>query len=173
MTSAAPGTTASPNDAPSQRSWETYAAWLWLIGLVQFCVAMLVVEMAYGCGNFGGCYNELTNPIGRLGSGGLSGTAAYFTYQGAEHAWPYSQLWPVFNYSFFVFGAFLFTGIILLQSAFPQNGASRVSLVLLGVAGLAAAGVGVVPEDTLLSAHSASAEPGVDRGRSTPSPPAC
>jgi hypothetical protein len=58
--------------------WESYGAWLWPIGIVQFFVAMLLVELAYGCANFGGCYNALTNPIGDPGSGGFSGNPAYF-----------------------------------------------------------------------------------------------
>jgi|GEM_PF-248753 len=157
MVSVASEAKGPPDNARSPRMWESYGAWLWLIGIVQFFVAMLLVELAYGCANFGGCYNALTNPIGDLGSGGFSGNPAYFIDGGVQHAWPYSQLWPVFDYSIFVLGAFLVAGVLLLQGAFPRKGASRVSLAFLGMTGLGAAGVGVVPEDTLLAAHSAFA----------------
>ncbi|MFZ0699498.1 MAG: DUF998 domain-containing protein [Thermoplasmata archaeon] len=142
-----------PEEARAQRTWERYGAWLWLIGVLQFVVAMIVVQLAYGCANFGGCYNALTSPISNLGSGGFAGNPAYYIYQGTQLAWPYSQLWPVFNYSIFVLGAFLFAGIFLLQSTFPKTGVSTASLVILAVAGLGAAGVGVIPEDTLFAGH--------------------
>lgn len=144
---------ANPPESTTQRTWERYGAWLWLIGIVQFAVVMLVVEIAFGCGNFGGCYSPWTNPISDLGSGGFVGTPSYFTYQGLQHPWPYSQLWPLFDYSIFVFGAFLYAGVFLLQSAFPRTRTARASLGLVGLAALAAAGVGVIPEDTLLDVH--------------------
>lgn len=139
------------------RTWERYGAWLWLIGAVQFVFAMLMVEFAYGCANAGGCYNAFANPISDLGSAGFAGSPSFFTYQGFQYPWPYSPLWPLFDYSVFVLGALLFTGLFFLQSMFPRSKVSRAAMFLVGLAALATAGVGVIPEDTLLAAHSAFA----------------
>ena len=148
--------TAAPG-APAESAWATYGAWLWLIGIVQFAVALFVVQAAYGCANHGGCYNVFTDPISNLGSGGFLGNPPTFPYQGVAYPWPFSYLWPVFNYSIFALGTFLFAGALLMFRAFPRSRLAEVGLGVLALSGLSAAGVGVVPEDTLLAVHSAFA----------------
>jgi hypothetical membrane protein len=125
----------------------------WLAGTVAFVLAMIIVELAYGCSNFGGCYNPLTNPISDLGSGGFLGNPAY-PYSGSQIPWPTSPLWPLFNYAIVALGALLVAGAFRLNGAFPSSNWTRVSLVIFAVAGFGAAGVGIVPEDTILAVHS-------------------
>ncbi len=148
-----PPSPAAAPEVPIESVWETYGAWLWLIGIVQFAVTLFVVQAAYGCANHGGCYNLLTDPISNLGSGGFLGSPPTFSYGGVAYPWPFSYLWPVFNYSIFVLGTFLFAGALLSFRAFPRTTLAAVGIGILALSGLAAAGVGVVPEDTLLAAH--------------------
>ncbi len=127
---------------------------LWLAGAVEFVVAMVIVELAYGCANQLGCYNPLTDPISNLGSGGFAGNPWYYVFNGNQIPWPTSPLWPLFNFAIMVLGALLVAGVFRLTNAFPSSKWARSSLVVFAVAGFGGAGVGIVPEDTILSVHS-------------------
>lgn len=122
---------------------------LWLIGTLQFVVAMVITELGFGCSNVGGCYNPWTNPISDLGSAGFAGSPA--------SSWPTSPFWPLFNYSIVVFGALLVVAVFRLTRAFPPSKWTTLGLSIFGLAGFGAAGVGVVAEDTILAVHSAFA----------------
>jgi hypothetical membrane protein len=112
-----------------------YGGVVFLVAAIQFVIAMLVVQYAYPCTN-GVCYNPGTNPISDLGN-----TVT-------------SAIWPVFNYSIVLFGALMLLGIFMASKAFRKGMLSRIGLVILAIAVLAGAGVGVVPENTILAIHS-------------------
>ncbi len=129
-------------------------AWIWLLGLVGFVVAMAVSPLGYPCTNFGGCYNLGTNPISDFGSAGyMTGTPGTMPYLGVNPPWPVATLWPLFNFAIVLFGVGLFTGAFFVYRAFPRGRGTALGTALLGIAGLGAAGVGIVPEDTLLAVH--------------------
>lgn len=131
---------------------------LWLFGATQFIVAMIVVQAAYGCSNYGGCYNDGTSPISNLGSAGVpNGNPSNITSHGVTVPWPTSPLWYVFNYSIVLLGACLLAGALWLSDFFPKGKLGTLALALFGIAGMGGAGVGVVPEDTILAIHSISA----------------
>ncbi len=107
-------------------------------GVVQLAVVMLLAQLYYPCGQHG-CYNIFTNPISDFGN-----TAT-------------SALWPLFNYSLALFGIMTIAGAFLAARAFSRIPACRLGLVLIVASALGAVGVGVVPENTILTIHSASA----------------
>ena len=141
-----------------KRSMTRKAGMLWLVGTVQFILVMIIAQLAYSCSNYGGCYNALSNPISNLGSAGMAnGNPAYFTYLGQHIAWPTSSLWFVFNYSIVLFGVLIIAGLFLVGYAFREGLAKSIWMVVLGLVALGVMGVGIFPEDTLLSIHSLSA----------------
>jgi hypothetical membrane protein len=99
------------------------------VGVVQFVVANLVVQMHYPG------YSVLTNYISDLGNTATS---------------PWHE---VFNLSLSLLGAFGFVGVLLVWSAFPRGGSRVAGLSLLLVASLAAIVVGQVPENVNASVH--------------------
>lgn len=131
------------SDTAKQRR---YGGLVFVIAVVQFIAVMLIVEAAYPCltipqssvasGVVPVCYNPLTNPISDLGN-----TVT-------------SPLWPLFDYSIVLFGALIVLGIFLVRGAFKRGIASLSGLVILGVSAMGSAGVGVVPENTILAIHS-------------------
>jgi hypothetical protein len=143
------GSRAGPDEDQSR-----VGAALWLAGSVEFVVAMIVVELGYGCGNIGGCYNPLTDPISNLGSAGFAGNPSYYVSNGMQIPWPTSPLWPLFNFSIMVLGALLVAGVFRLTNAFSSSPWARVSLGVFVLAGFGGAGVGIVAEDAILSLHS-------------------
>ncbi len=127
---------------------------LWLLAAIQFIISMAVVQMAYGCANYGGCYNILSNPISNLGSSGISnGNPSHFTYLSSSIAWPTSPLWFIFNLSIATFGLLLVSGVFLAQGLFRKGVWNNAWSILFGAAGIGALGVGLFPEDLLLSLH--------------------
>lgn len=125
-----------------------YSGVIFIVAVVQFVIVMLVAQAAYPCiaitavkGMPGGifCYNPLTNPISDLGNTSTS------------------PLWPLFNYSIMLLGALLLAGVFLVSGAFGRGRIGLAGLALLAVSALGSAGVGVVPENTILAVHSAFA----------------
>lgn len=111
-----------------------YGALLILAGVIQFIAVMAIAQAAYPCTAH--CYNILTNPISDLGN-----TAT-------------SPLWPLFNYSLEVFGAFVIAGILLMRGAFRRSLERQIGILLIVVSSLGAMGVGVVSENVILRIHS-------------------
>ncbi|HTZ61797.1 MAG TPA: DUF998 domain-containing protein [Thermoplasmata archaeon] len=99
------------------------------IGVVQFSVAMAVVQAAYPG------YSDLQNYISDLGN-----TAT-------------SPWHPVFNVSIMILGALAFVGILLAWDGFPGGGTRAPALGLLLVASVAAILVGVFPENVNPTVH--------------------
>ncbi len=134
------------------------AGLIWLFATAQFIIAMAITQMAYGCANYGGCYNLLSNPISNLGSSGIqNGNPPYFTYQGSRISWPSSPLWFIFNFSLALFGLLLVCGMFLAEELFRKGAWHSVWSILFAAAGIGAMGVGLFPEDLLLSLHGVSA----------------
>lgn len=134
------------------------AGMIWLFATVQFMISMAIAQMAYGCANYGGCYNLLSNPISNLGSSGIqNGNPPYFTYQGSRIPWPTSPLWFLFNFSLALFGLLLVSGMFLADELFRKGTWHNAWSILLAAAGIGAMGVGLFPEDLLLSLHGISA----------------
>lgn len=130
------------------------AGLIWLFATVQFIASMAAAQIAYGCANYGGCYNILSNPISNLGSSGIAnGNPPYFTYHGSRISWPTSPLWFIFNISIAVFGLLLVSAMLLAQGLFRKGAWNNAWSILFAAAGIGAMGVGVFPEDLLLSLH--------------------
>ena len=119
---------ASPGPTHVDRSVR-WGAVLIGVGVVQFVVAMAVVQTRYAG------YSLLTNYVSDLGN-----TAT-------------SPLHAVFNLSIIVLGILAFLGIGLAWSGFPRGGARAVGLLLLLLASVAAVLVGVFPENVNPPVH--------------------
>jgi hypothetical membrane protein len=104
-------------------------AWMIGVGVIQFVVAMGVVQLRYPG------YSLLTNYISDLGN-----TAT-------------SPLHLVFNASIIVLGVLAFVGILAAWGGFPAGGARLVGLGLLLIASIAAILVGLFPENVNPTVH--------------------
>ena len=111
-----------------------YGALLLLVGALQFLVCMAIVQAYYPCTT--SCYNMLTNAISDLGNTNTS------------------AIWPLFGYSLAMFGAIGLSGIVLSYRVLVRNRAGLIGIALLVLGVFGAVGVGVVPENTILSLHS-------------------
>jgi hypothetical membrane protein len=109
-----------------------HGAALWALAAAQFLVVMIAVEDEYPG------YSVVHNYISDLGNTALS---------------PWHD---AFNGSVIVLGLLVVFGAILVQTAFPPRGTSRVGLALAAIAGLGAIGVGVFPENVNGTAHGAA-----------------
>ncbi len=111
------------------------AGCLMFFATFQFILMMVLAQVAFPCVG-GSCYNLLTNPISDLGNTSVS------------------PLWPIFNFSIVIFGACLFAAALLAAGVFRRSQLTDLGLFAIAVAGGGAAGVGVVPENTVLAIHS-------------------
>jgi hypothetical membrane protein len=109
------------------------AGWLFVAGILLFFVAMIIAQAFYPCTS--SCYNIATNPISDLGN--------TFT----------SPLWSLFNYSLILFGTLFFAGIIVMFDYLPKGLTGRIGTFFLLLSAFGAAGVGTVPENTILHIH--------------------
>ena len=114
---------------PSSHRTVTVGAALIGLGVVQFTVAMALVQLAYPG------YSDAANYISDLGN-----TAA--------SPWHW-----VFNVSIILLGVLAFFGILLGWSGFPPGAARGVGLLLLLVASIGAILVGVFPENVNPTVH--------------------
>jgi len=121
-----------------------HGAILWVVGVLQFVGAMIVVQLAW------------SNPSYSLTQNYISDLGAIHCGSFASHS-VCSPLHDVFNASIIALGLLLILGVLLLPTAFPNRSSRRVGLGLLVVAGIGAIGVGLSPEDYNLTIHSASA----------------
>ncbi|HTT73232.1 MAG TPA: DUF998 domain-containing protein [Thermoplasmata archaeon] len=106
-----------------------FGAWAIGVGVVQFVVAMAVVQSRYPG------YSLLTNYISDLGN----------TATSPWHA--------VFNGSIMLLGALAFVGILAAWGGFPAGGSRLAGLGLLLLASLSAILVGVFPENVNPTVH--------------------
>ncbi|MGA8709629.1 MAG: DUF998 domain-containing protein [Thermoplasmata archaeon] len=118
-------------------------ALLWIVGVVQFFVAMVVVQLAWTTP-----YSLTQNYLSDLGN------TACGPYGGRYVC---SPLYYVFNDSIIVLGVLLLIGAVWIRSALPPKFTSKAGLFVLCLAGAGAAGVGFLPENVDITVHSASA----------------
>jgi hypothetical membrane protein len=120
-----------------------HGAILWIVGVVQFIVAMGVTQYGYGSS-----YSLTQNYISDLG-------ANICTTIGGRYVCSPWHL--VFDVSIVIFGLLLLVGVILVRTGFPPRGTRTVGLGLLALASIGAVGVGLSPETYNLTIHSLSA----------------
>jgi len=122
-----------------------HGALLWVLGVLEFVVAMGVTQAGYT----GTSYSLTGNYISDLG-------AAHCEIL-RSNVYVCSPWHDVFNVSIVVFGALVILGTLLLRTAFRPRGVRTLGLLLLLVAGAGSIGVGLSPEDVNLTVHSLSA----------------
>ncbi len=122
-----------------------HGAILWIVGVVEFVVGMIITQLGYT----GTSYSLTGNYISDLGA----------AHCGIYHGDIYvcSPWHDVFNVSIVLMGVLLIIGTLLLWSAFRPRAARTIGLLLLIIAGVGAIGVGLSPEDVNLTVHTASA----------------
>lgn len=135
---------ATPPASPLLPREVRHGAYLWVLGVVQFLLAMVVVQLAWTHP-----YSLTQNYISDLGntSCGLNAKGVYIC----------SPLYYVFNDSIIALGVLLIIGAVWVRHVFPPRALSKLGVVLFVVAGIGAAGVGFFPENVDLSVHSISA----------------
>jgi hypothetical membrane protein len=121
-----------------------HAAALWLLGSLQFIVAMIVVQLAW------------------TGHPGYSLSANYISDLGNTHCGPWpsatspdlcSPWHDVFNGSVIVLGILVILGVLLVRTGFPPRRTSAFGRLLIAVAGIGPIGVGVFPENVNGTVH--------------------
>jgi hypothetical membrane protein len=120
-----------------------HGAILWIVGVLEFVVGMIVTQIGYGSS-----YSLSQNYISDLGAVNCA------TFAGRYVCSPWHE---VFNVSIVLLGLLLIVGTILIRTGFPSRSTRTVGLGLLVIAGIGAIGVGLSPEDVNLTVHSLSA----------------
>lgn len=133
-------TSAAPDSPRVSRTVRLGGA-LWIVGAIQFVVAMIVVQLAWTTP-----YNILTNAVSDLGA-----VSCHENPMGTSYVC--SPLHVVFNGSIIAFGIVVAVGAIAVFPLFSRNRAALAGTILLIVAGGGAAIVGIFPEDTVGAAH--------------------
>jgi hypothetical membrane protein len=121
-----------------------HGAILYIVGVLQFLVGMIVTQLLYGPPT----YNLLSNYISDLGAYNCG------VWGGRQICSPGHE---IFNVSIILLGILLIIGTVLIRTAFPARGSRTVGLGLLVISGFGAMGVGLSPEDYNLTIHSLSA----------------
>jgi hypothetical membrane protein len=120
-----------------------HGAILWIVGVVQFIVGMIVTQLGWTTP-----YSLTQNYISDLGAAHCGELAGRYVC---------SPWHLVFDTSIVILGILLIFGAILVRTAFPPRSTRTVGLGLLVVAGIGAIGVGLSPEDVNLKVHTVSA----------------
>ena len=120
-----------------------HGAILWIVGVVEFVLGMIVTQVGYGSS-----YSLSQNYISDLGANTCGEIAGRYVC---------SPWHDVFNASIVIFGVLMVLGVILVRTGFPARGTRTVGLGLLVLAGFGAMGVGFSPETYNLTVHTLSA----------------
>ena len=141
----------SPGAAPTRlgplvRRSVHHGALLWFVGVFQFLLVMIAVQLAWNVP-----YSLSSNAISDLGNTGCG------PWPDATSAVVCSPWHLAFDLSAVVFGACVILGVVLAKSAFPPRRSSLVGLGLFAVSGLGTVGVGAFPENVNLAAHTSIA----------------
>lgn len=120
-----------------------HGAILWLVGVLQFIVAMAVAQLMYGPPS----YSLSQNVISDLGNTQCG------HWPSATSPVVCSPGYLVFDGSIVVMGVLLILGVLLIPTAFPARSSRRIGLGLLVVAGIGSIGVGLSPENVNGTAH--------------------
>ncbi|MEM0129105.1 MAG: DUF998 domain-containing protein [Thermoplasmata archaeon] len=127
-----------------------YGAVAWIVGVVQFVIAMGVTQAGYGPP----AYSLTGNYISDLGAA----HCGYWHGGGSFPGFYVCSPWHVvFNVSIIGMGILLAAGTVLVYSAFRPGVARVVWFVLFLVAAAGSIGVGLFPEDVNITAHGLSA----------------
>ncbi len=124
-----------------------HGAALWVVGVVQFVVAMAVAQLAYGPPTYSLTQNYISD-LGAIHCASFPLSSSHYVC---------SPGYLVFDASAVALGTLLILGALLLPTAFPARASRRLGLGLFVLAGLGAIGVGLSPEDYNLTVHSISA----------------
>jgi hypothetical membrane protein len=117
----------------------------WILGAIQFLVAMIVVQLAWTTP-----YNAADNAISDLGA-----VTCHENPLGTSYVC--SPLHVVFNASIIGFGILIALGAIACRPALPSGRVAACACAILTIAGAGAALVGIFPEDTIGLAHALGA----------------
>jgi hypothetical membrane protein len=121
-----------------------HGATLWLAGSLIFILAMVVVQLGWSGPP---AYSLSKNYISDLGNTHCG------PWPDASSARICSPWHDVFNGAVIILGIFVLLGAMLLRTGFPSRRSSALGLLLVGVAGLGAIGVGVSPENVNGTVH--------------------
>ncbi len=113
----------------------------WILGAVQFVIAMIVVQLAWTHP-----YNVLQNAVSDLGA-----VTCHENPMGTSYVC--SPLHGVFNISIIAFGALVAVGALAVRKAFPPGRSAPSARATLVIAGCGAALVGIFPEDVYGVGH--------------------
>jgi len=127
-------------------------AGLWILGALQFVVAMGVTQYGWDLLRSGPTpvYSLLNNYISDLGAVSCGPFGSMYVC---------SPWHNVFNVSIVLLGLLLSFGVIWLARSIPPGPARGLGCLLVIVAGIGAIGVGLFPEDVNRTAHAISALP--------------
>ncbi len=125
-----------------------HGAILWIVGVVEFFVGMLVTQIGWDLKPGNPTYSLAHNYISDFGAVNCGPLAGRYVC---------SPWHLVFDISIVVMGILLILGTFLLVSAFPPRATRTVGLALLIIGGLGSIGVGLSPEDVNLTVHTLSA----------------
>lgn len=139
-----PGQGAPTRLGPLVRRAVHHGAAIWLVAVVQFVLAMIIVQLAWS-GPPG--YSLTGNHISDLGN------TACGPWPSSTSPRVCSPWHDVFDGSAIVLGALVMLGAVLVRSAFPRRGSSTLGLALVALAGIGAIGVGASPENVHLGIH--------------------
>ncbi len=128
-----------------------HGAYLWILGVLIFVVAMVVTQIGYN-GN-GVPYSLVHNYISDLGAAHCGYLAGHY-YDGG---WVCSPWHEVFDVGIVLMGLLLILGVFLIRTGFPPRPSRTLGLALLALAGFGAIGVGLSPEDVNVTVHVISA----------------
>jgi len=125
-----------------------HGAALWLVGSLQFVVAMAVVQLAW-TGHPG--YSLLNNHISDLGNT-QCGPWPHATSPDVCSPWH-----DVFDVSVGLVGLFVILGAVLARTGFPSRRSALLGLAMMAVGGAGSIGVGLAPENVHPFVHIVSA----------------
>ena len=134
----------TPRSGPLVPRAVHHAGAVWLVGSLQFVLAMIVVQLAW-TGHPG--YSLSNNYISDLGNTGCG------HWPNANSPDLCSPGHDVFNGSVIVLGLLVILGALLVRAGLPDRRSSQGGRFLIAIAGLGAVGVGIFPENVALTVH--------------------
>ena len=130
------------------RSILTWGGILYILASLQYLAAQVIAASAWHPS-----YNWNANYISDLGNT----TCGNFALPHEMPSYICSPDYMLMNMSFILIGILLFVGTILLKDYWPNGKLAKTGFVLLLIASIGKSLVGLVPENTILSLHTAAA----------------
>jgi len=138
----------SLSDGEARR--QRWGALLWMVGVLQFVLGMIVTQELYGPPSYSVTGNYISD-LGAVHCKSWSGGGAF------AGDYVCSPAHDVFNASIILLGVLLILGIFLIYRAFPRPRGRWVALGIFIISGAGTSLVGVFPEDVNLPVHIAVA----------------